>query len=142
MGEERPLRPFLPVQEEVRRLFHELIHQPWGGQRLPGPDLWQPCLDMCETDEAVIIEVELPSVQREDVHLDLQGDVLRITGERRTTTEHQGRNYYRLERSQGRFERHVPIPTSVEPAAIHAAFDAGLLIITLPKRSTREEKTP
>lgn len=140
MGEQRPLRPFLPVQEEVRRLFQELIHQPWGSTGLTSADLWQPCLDMCETDEAIIIEVELPGVQREDVHLDLQGNLLRITGERRTTTEQQGRNYYRLERSQGRFERQLQIPASVEREAIGAAFEAGLLTITLPKRGTRKEK--
>jgi HSP20 family protein len=135
MADERPLMPVFPVQEEVRRLFNELIHQPWGGRRSATATQWQPCIDMCETPEAIIVEVELPGVRREDVHIEVEGDNLHITGERRTASEQQGRNYYRLERSYGRFERQLPLPTSVVRGAIRAEFEAGLLTITLPKRS-------
>ena len=96
MGEELPSRPFFPVQEEVRRLFQELIHQPWGGQSATETGTWQPRVDMCETPGEIIVEVELPGVRREDVRIEVEGDFLRITGERRTNAEHQERNYYRL----------------------------------------------
>jgi HSP20 family protein len=134
MGEELPSRPFFPVQEEVRRLFQELIHQPWGGQRSPETGNWQPRVDMCETPEAIIVEVELPGVQREDVRIEIEGDFLHITGERHTTAEHQKRNYYRVERHYGRFARQLRLPGTVDRAGIRAEFDAGILIITLPKR--------
>ena len=134
MGEELPSRPFFPVQEEVRRLFQELIHQPWGGQRPSETGHWQPRVDMCETPEAIIVEVELPGVQREDVRIEIEGDFLHITGERHTTAEHQRRNYYRLERHYGRFARQLPLPGTVDRTGIRAEFDAGILIITLPKR--------
>lgn len=137
MGEETPLRPFFPVQEEVRRLFQEIIHQSWGGRGTSTPNNWQPCVDMCETPEAFIVEVELPGMQREDVHIEMEGDTLRITGERRATSEHQERNYYRMERSYGRFERQVQLPGTVAREAIRADFDAGILVITLPKRARR-----
>lgn len=138
MGEEMPLRPFFPVREEVRRLFQELIHQPWGGRGTAEPSGWQPRVDMCETPEAFIVEVELPGVQREDVHIEVHGDTLYITGERRTTSEHQERNYYRMERRYGRFERQVQLPGTVAREAIRAEFDAGILIITLPRRAQPE----
>ena len=134
MAEELPSRPFFPVQEEVRRLFQELIHQPWGGQGSPETRDWQPHVDMCETSEEIIVEVELPGVQREDVRIELEGDFLHITGERRTTAEHQKRNYYRLERRYGRFARQLRLPSTVARERIRAEFDAGILIITLPKR--------
>jgi len=134
MGEETPPRPFVPVQEEVRRLFHELIHQPWGGRGSSEHRGWQPSVDMCETPEAIIVEVELPGVQREDVHIEVEGDMLRITGVRRTTSERQARNYYRVERSYGRFERQLRLSSTVVREAIRAEFEAGILIITLPKR--------
>lgn len=137
MGEETPLRPFFPVREEVHRLFQELIHQPWGGRRPSEPSGWQPRVDMCETSEAFIVEVELPGVQREDVHIEVEGDTLRITGERRTNSEHQERNYYRMERRYGRFERQLRLPGTVAREAIRADFDAGILVITLPKRARR-----
>jgi HSP20 family protein len=86
MAEAQPsgVRPFVEVQQEVRRLFQELVHQPWGGQGLPHTSSWQPCCDMVETDDAILVDVELPGVQREDVRLAVEGDVLHIAGERRT----------------------------------------------------------
>jgi len=137
MAEEMPLRPFLPVREEVRRMFQELIHQPWGGSAPSEPNGWQPRVDMCETSEAFIVEVELPGVQREDVRIEMQDDTLYITGERRTASEHQERNYYRMERRYGRFERQLRLPGGVDRGTIRAEFDAGILIITLPKRERR-----
>jgi HSP20 family protein len=126
------------MQEEVRRLFQELIHQPWGGRGFSETSNWQPRVDMCETPEAIIVEVDLPGVRREDVRIELKGDVLHITGERHTNSERQERNYYRLERSYGRFERQLRLPASVTREAIRAEFDAGILSITLPKRERRE----
>jgi len=137
MGEETPLRPFLPVHEEVRRLFQELIHQPWGGRETSTRSDWQPRVDMCETSEAIIVEVELPGVRREDVRIEIEGDTLHITGERRAAAERRERNYYRLERRYGRFERQLRLPGGVARGAIRAEFDAGILIITLPKRERR-----
>ena len=134
MAEGLPSRPFFPVQEEVRRLFQELIYQPWGGQGSSETGNWQPHVDMCETPEAIIVEVELPGVRREDVRIEVEGDFLHITGERRTTAEHQKRNYYRLERRYGHFTRQLRLPGTVAREKIRAEFDAGILIITLPKR--------
>src|SRR4029434_9538913 len=133
MAEGLPPRPFCRVQEEVRRLFQELIYQPWGGQGSSETDNWQPRVDMCETPEAIIVEVELPGVRREDVRIEVEGDFLHITGERRTTAERQERNYYRLERRYGRVARQLRLPGTVAREKIRAEFDAGILIITLPK---------
>jgi len=137
MAEETSPRPLFPIQEEVRRMFQELIHQPWGRHEMAGHGGWQPCVDICETPEAIIVEVELPGMRREDVRIEVEGDILHITGERRTTSERQARNYYRVERSYGRFERQLRLPARVVREAIRAEFDAGLLIITLPKRAQR-----
>jgi len=124
MGEETPLRSFIPVQEEVRRLFQELIHQPWGGRETSVRSDWQPRVDMCETSEAIIVEVELPGVRYEDVRIEIEGDTLHITGERRAAAERQERNYYRAELSYGRFERQLWLPGTVAREAIRAEFDA------------------
>lgn len=78
MPEDRRLQPFVSVPEEVCRLFQELIHQPWGCRSLPEHSLRQPHVDMCETAEAMIVEVELPGVRREDIHIEIEGDVLHI----------------------------------------------------------------
>ena len=140
MAEERPQawRPFLEVQQEVRRLFQELVHQPWGGAGAAAASQWRPSCDMVETDEAIIVDIELPGVQREDVRLEVKGDVLYITGERRARQERQGRNYYYTEQHYGSFERQLRLPRTVDREAIRAEFAHGILTITLPKESERE----
>jgi HSP20 family protein len=137
MAEERPqaLQPFFEVQNEVRCLFQELIHQPWEARSSSTATGWQPCCDVAETKEAIIVEVELPGVERQDVRVEVEGDMLYITGERRVTVEHQERQYSRMERSYGRFERHLRLSASVDREAIRAEFRAGILTITLPKKA-------
>jgi HSP20 family protein len=128
-------QPFFEVQEEVRRLFQEMIHQPWGGKLQPGGSQWQPSCDIAETAREIIVEIELPGVERKDVHVEVEDSVLRITGERRAAVERRGRQYYRTERSYGRFERHIRLPSSVDQEGIRAQFRAGILTVTLPKKS-------
>jgi HSP20 family protein len=89
---------------------------------------------MAETAAAIIVEVELPGMERSDVRIEVEGDVLRISGERHTTVQHQERQYSRIERSYGRFERQLPLPASVDRDGIRAQFQAGILTITLPKK--------
>ena len=133
----QPLQPFSEIHNEVRRLFQELIHQPWEARSPSAATGWQPCCDVAETKEAIIVEVELPGVERQDVRVEVEGDILHITGERRATVEHQERQYSRMERSYGRFERHLRLPASVDRAGIRAGFRAGLLTITLRRTRVR-----
>jgi HSP20 family protein len=144
MAESQPQRwrAFFETDQEVRRLFQELIHQPWGGRgqaessgRPQRPAPWQPQADMWETDEAVIVEVELPGVAHEDVAVEVEGDILRIAGERRATVERAGRHYYQVERITGHFTRQWRLPHSIDRDAIAAAFKDGVLTLTLLKRS-------
>ncbi|MGQ4808620.1 Spore protein SP21 [Candidatus Entotheonellaceae bacterium PAL068K] len=136
MAEEQSqgLRPFLEMHQEVRRLFQELVHQPWGGAGLGAARGWRPRCDMGETDEAILIEVELPGVKPEDVHLHVEGHGLRIAGERYTAVARQGHNYHYLEQNYGRFERQLRLPQTVDREAIQAEFANGVLSITLPKK--------
>ena len=134
--------PFFEVQQEVRRLFDELVHQSWGTRAWSTSGGWQPCCDMVETDEAIIVEVELPGVDRQDVSVDVQGDILRITGERRTTVAQRGRHYHRTERQYGRFERQLRLPLRVDREAIQAEFRTGILTLTLPKHRRPPQSPP
>jgi HSP20 family protein len=135
MAEDKPQLSgsFFEVQQEVRRLFQEMIHQPWG-RSVSEPSGWQPCCDIVETDEAIIVEVELPGMERKDVRVEVEGESLHITGERRATVERRGRQYYQVERSYGRFARQLRLPSTVERERIRARFRAGILTITLPKK--------
>lgn len=134
----QPTPRFTEPRETVRRLFTELLHQPWGGRETMLASTWQPSCDMVETEDAIIVEIELPGMQREDVYVEVQGNTLRIAGERRLTTERQGRNFHYLERHYGHFERQLPLPSSVDRSAIRADFNNGVLTVTLPKLKQQE----
>jgi HSP20 family protein len=136
-----PTPRFLEAQETVRRMFAEMVHQPWGGHEATPPSTWQPCCDMVETDDAIIVEIELPGMRREDVTVEVHGDRLRVAGERRLRTERQGRNFHFVERHFGRFERQIPLPYTVDRSAIRADFSDGVLTVTLPKLSLQPEDT-
>jgi HSP20 family protein len=97
---------------------------------------------MVETDEAILIEVELPGVHREDVRLEVGDDFLHIAGERRALAQRQGRNYHYLEQHYGSFERRLRLPQTVDCEAIRAEFDSGVLSITLPKKRENPDETP
>lgn len=137
MAEDRPqpLQPFFAVQDEVRRLFQELVHQPWGTIIPAAASAWQPRCDLAETAEALIVEVELPGVELADVHVEVDSDILRIRGHRHSTVKHQERHYHRTEQSYGSFTRELRLPRTVDRDAIEASFAAGVLTITLPKKA-------
>jgi HSP20 family protein len=91
---------------------------------------------MYETNGAIIVEVELPGVTRKGVHVEVEGDILRITGERRATMERRGHHYHHTEQRYGRFERQLQLPYTIDREAIQAKFQAGILTLTLPKKIT------
>jgi HSP20 family protein len=130
------------TDQEVRRLFQELIHQPWGGSShveggssQAGERVWQPQADMWETEEAIMVEVELPGFRRQDIAVEVEGDILRLTGERHATVERTGRRYYQVERTTGHFTRQWRLPQTIDRDAIEAMFQDGILTLTLPKQN-------
>jgi HSP20 family protein len=91
-GSPQSIGPFREMHQEVHRLFHELILQPWGGRGGSQVIGWHPRVDVGETDETIVVEVELPGVQRRDVQVEVEGDTLRITGERHTSMHAAGQS--------------------------------------------------
>ena len=79
------------------------------------------------------IVAELPGLKQDDIDLNLQDDVLTVSGETRESREEKEKQYHLNERSYGRFERSVRLPDTVDRENISANFENGLLTITLPK---------
>ncbi len=98
--------------------------------------LWGPNVDITETPDMYEIHCELPGVRPDDVQINLNNNVLTITGEKKQEIK-EGRdernNPLRIERSYGRFERSFALPSSVNPDSVHAVFEDGVLHIELPK---------
>jgi HSP20 family protein len=97
-----------------------------------------PRVNVRETKEAVEIEAELPGMDTEDVDLSVHGNNLWIRGEKKDGKEEDRDGYRVVERSYGRFERHIALPEHTDAEKIDASYKDGVLRITVPK--TEESK--
>ena len=109
-----------------------------------GQDAWfggsaTPLLDIAETDTAIEATLDLPGVKAKEIEIQLNGSVVTVSGERKEETEEKGRSFHRVERRVGSFSRSFTLPCPVEEDEVAAAYNDGVLTITLPK--TEEAKT-
>lgn len=127
-----PLSELDRVTERMRRM----LEQTFGGfGSWPSPLTekagWSPLVDIEETDDAYVVEAELPGVRREDVVIELVGNELMITGEVKER-EHKGTVRKRSRRT-GRFEYRVSLPDQVDADRIEAKLTEGVLMVRAPK---------
>jgi HSP20 family protein len=119
------------MQREVGRLFDGFFSDFDGeGNSVAS---WSPRADVSENNEAYVIKVELPGVNKNDVKITLCENVLTIKGEKKQEKEEKDHNFHRIERSYGSFERSFSLPSGVKGDKIDAAYRDGILTITLPK---------
>jgi len=83
---------------------------------------WSPAVDIAEHEDAFRVNVELPGVEKNDVSITLESNILTIRGTKKQEKEQKGREYHRVERSYGSFHRSFTLPTSVRADKIDAVF--------------------
>ena len=94
---------------------------------------WMPAVDIRETGETYVFQAELPGLTKEDVSITLENNTLTLTGERKFEKEANQQNYHRIERGYGKFTRAFTLPTRVDAEGVKAAFENGILTVTVPK---------
>ena len=102
--------------------------------------LWNPAVDLYEKDDHFIIKAELPGINKDDIKVDLKDRVLTLSGERSFDNEVKEENYYRKERSYGKFQRAFTLPADVDSEKIKAEFKDGVLQIEVPKPQDKKAK--
>lgn len=102
---------------------------------------WAPPVDICETDDALVIVAELPGVKQEDVQVTVLDGTLTLRGERKVAPAGEGEAVLRRERAAGLFVRHVLLPAAVDPARMTATYREGVLTIRAPKKETAKPRT-
>jgi len=105
-----------------------------------GMGMWNPAVDLYEKDDHFVIKAELPGVDKKDIAIDLKDRVLTLSGERSYENEVKEENYYRKERSYGKFQRAFTLPAHVDSDKIKAEFNDGLLQIEVPKPEQQKPK--
>jgi HSP20 family protein len=101
---------------------------------------WLPALDVVERDDAYVLRTDLPGLAEEDVKIEVEDNVLTISGERKSESDTTEGSYRRVERAFGSFSRRLQLPEGVDAEAISASFDKGVLEISIPKPEQRKPR--
>lgn len=128
-----PARELDTLQGEMNRLFSSFFDSPTTAGNGAAARRWVPAMDLVETDEHFVLKADLPGVAESDVNIEVESNVLTISGERRTENEERSEGYYRIERATGAFRRLLTLPEGIDPEAVTASFDNGVLEVRIPK---------
>ena len=130
---------FGSLQREVDRLFDEFARSTLA---MAGNGSLMPSMDITETEKEFVITAELPGLERKDVEISLEDNVLTIRGEKKSETkpDDKNKNVHVSERSYGVFYRVLELPTKVDPSSVQATMSKGVLKITIPKPARPESK--
>ena len=120
------------LQNRVNRLFDDMFPEIGQGEDM-GLMEWRPMVDTYEKDDAIVVNAELPGVNKEDISVDVKNNILTISGERKHEEDVNEDNYFRKERFYGKFQRSFTLPDNVDSEKVDAAYKDGVLEVTIPK---------
>jgi len=130
-----PTAMFPSLQDEMDRMFRafSMPQMPWSGGTAPASGAIGLRVDIGETADEIHVEADLPGVDGAAVEVTLDDDILRIRAERKSESDRKAKDMRVVERSHGVFERAIRVPPGIDPETVRAAFDKGVLSVTLPK---------
>ncbi len=130
---DNPFWQMRSLQNDINRLFSTNLDPSWDDQSL-GRGSWNPQANIYETKDKLMLEFELPGIDKDDIQLSFENNVLTVSGERRAEQSSEEKNYHRLERLYASFTRSFTLPNTVSSEWITADYRNGVLYISLPKR--------
>lgn len=125
-----PYQDMLSLREAMNQLMEESFVRPNGTR---GGQGYAPALDLSETKDGYFVEAAVPGLKPEDLEITVENNILTIKGETRQDTEDKQRNYHRIERRFGSFQRSITLPNTVKADAIKANLEQGVLKLEIPK---------
>ena len=134
-----PFRDLRTLQEEVNRLFSTNLTRGFGEEGI-GRGAWNPSVDIYENKDQIVLEAELPGMNRDDFELTVENNVITLRGERHFEKKDDSDNYHRVERSYGSFTRSFTLPQTVSADSATAEYRNGVLRVTLPKREETKSR--
>ncbi len=137
-----PTRELQTIQQEMNRLFGTFFDSPTGsaGNGASPVRRWIPAMDLLEEEGEFVLRADLPGVSEDEVSVELEENVLTISGERRSEHQESKHGNVRIERASGRFARSLTLPEGVDPESIRASFDKGVLEVRIPKPEERRPR--
>jgi HSP20 family protein len=124
----------MALTPELDRFIDQVFGAPFFSMPMtPVESAWIPVLDYSETEKAYVCRLEVPGIPKENLDLNLVGQVLTVSGHREIKREQENEAFFVQERQVGRFVRSIRLPGPVADAKVEAAVNDGVMTITLPK---------
>ena len=122
---------------ELRTRFDRLFDE-WldGGERA-----WTPAIDVVREDGHLVVRADLPGVKPEEVKIEVEDDILTVSGEHRENKEEKDKHYVRRERRYGSFSRSMTLPKGVTAKDIKAKTHNGVVEVTIPLPTEVKKET-
>jgi HSP20 family protein len=124
-------QPFQEI-ETLRRQMDQMFDEMTGLNR-PQQVSWQPAIELQDTNENVILRVEIPGIEGKDLDVRVTREAVAISGENRYEKKTEEKGFFRSEFRYGKFQRVIPLPVAVQNDQVKADFTNGILTLTLPK---------
>jgi HSP20 family protein len=135
-----PWREMTGMHNQLNHMFDSPFFRAHRSDEDVSFGLWNPAADLYEKDDRFVIKAELAGVDKDNIAIDLKDGVLTLSGERSEDNEIEEDNYYRRERTYGKFRRAFSLPADVDSDKIKAEFKDGVLQIEVPKPEERKPK--
>lgn len=126
----------------IDRLFEDFFDLTPAQWQTSMPEFgFTPAMDVEEKEDHFLLSMDLPGVKKEDIKIDLDDHQLRISGERRDEHVRDTKNRHLVERSYGKFERSIALPSNIKYEDIEADFHDGILKVAIPKSQSAQGRT-
>src|SRR5690349_74684 len=132
-----PFRGVTTLQDQINRLFNDALERTGEQSNLSA---WAPAVDIYETEQELVVKADLPDVDPKDLDIRVENNLLSIRGVRQYEKKVNEESYRRVERSCGSFARSFTLANTVNPDAIKAEYQNGVLTLTIPKREEAKPK--
>ncbi len=127
------------VSQTFSDLFNRFFDDDFFSTDLVRTD-WNPRVDVYEKDNSVIVKADIPGIEEKDLNVEVEGNILTISGEKQEEHKTNSKNYHRMERSYGSFTRSVTLPENIRQDKIGADYTKGVLTVTIPKSKEIDAK--
>ncbi|MEL6611096.1 MAG: Hsp20/alpha crystallin family protein [Bacteroidota bacterium] len=132
-------REFDSFRREMSRLLDDFYPNRRADSSEADSAVWSPRADLAENDNAFVLSLDLPGIDKDTLTITLDEGQLKISGERQFENEEAGQ-FHRIERTYGKFFRAFRVGNAVNPEGIDASFVNGVLTVTLPKAEERKPR--
>lgn len=133
-----PMRGFNALRDSINDIFDRWLPvrrvEEERGLMFPSTFFAGPAVDVVEDEKTVRVTAEMPGLTEKDFNVEVQGDQLILSGEKKSSREEKNKGYYYSERSYGSFSRVIPLPCEVDADKAKGNYKNGMLEIELPKK--------